>query len=127
MPATHQRDFLHKLMVLLVFIEFNILICILIGRQRRTHLNPESPPALQPAPQPQPQPAPRRRRKLPYPCVMPWILLRQEKRCYSNLLTDLIYPSIPEFCQDSPLPFFTSSRNAYTTASRSQSAILGSP
>ena len=31
-PATHHRDFLHKLRVLLVFIEFNILICIMISR-----------------------------------------------------------------------------------------------
>ena len=48
------------------FIEFNTLICIMIGRLRRTHLNQGSPPALQPAPQQQPQPALRRRRPHTY-------------------------------------------------------------
>ena len=56
MPATYQRDFIHQPRVLLVFIEFNILICLQTGRQKRTHLNPAPPPALQPPPQPQPQP-----------------------------------------------------------------------
>ena len=50
MLATHHRDFINQLRVLLVFIEFNILICILIGRQKRTHLNPTPPPATAPAP-----------------------------------------------------------------------------
>ena len=59
MPATHHRDFTHQLRVLLVFTEFNILICILMERQR-THLNPPPSPAIQPPAQPQPQPAPRR-------------------------------------------------------------------
>ena len=63
MPATHHRDFIHQLRVLLVFIEFNILMFILMERQRRTHLKPAPSPALQPPPQPQPQPTPRRRRK----------------------------------------------------------------
>ena len=107
MPATHHRDFTHQLRVHLVFIEFNILICILMGRQRRTHLNPAPSPALQPPPQPQTQPAPRRRRKPPNPWVMPWILQRQDKGCYSNLLVDLIHrhPRIPEFYQDATCLF----------------------
>ena len=81
MSATHHRDFLHKLRVLLVFIEFHILICIMIRRQRRTHLNPAPPPALQP----------------PNPWVMPWILKKQEKGCYSNLLAELIHTDIPGY------------------------------
>ena len=97
MPGTHHRDFLHQLRVLLVFIEFNILICILIGTQKRTHLNQASSPVLQPPPQPQPQATPRRRRKPPNPWVMFWILQRQEKGCYSNLLADLIHTDIPGY------------------------------
>ena len=88
MQTTHHRDFLHKVGVLLVFVEFIILISILIGRQRRTHLNLAPSPALQ-AP-PQPQLAPRRRKKPPNTWFMPSILQRQEKGCYSNLLANLI-------------------------------------
>ena len=97
MPATHHRDFLHQLRALLVFTEFNILICILMERQRRTHLNPVPPTALQPPAQPQPQPAQRRIRKPPNPWVMPLILQRQENGYYSNLLADLIHTEIPGY------------------------------
>ena len=106
MPATHHRDFIHQLRVLLVCIEFNILICILMERQR-TRLNPVPSPAIQPPAQPQPQLAPRRRRKPQNPWVMPWILQRQEKGCYSNLLADLIHTDIPGYQNflRMPLPF----------------------
>ena len=43
----------------LFFIEFNILIFIMINRQKSIHLNPRPAPALQPAPKP------------PNPWVMP--------------------------------------------------------
>ena len=49
MPARHQRDFLQKLMVLLLFIKFNILIFIVICRQKRKNLNAGQVPAIQPA------------------------------------------------------------------------------
>ena len=64
-------------------------------------------PAIQSPAQPQPQPAPRRR-KPQNPWVMPWILQRQEKGCYSNLLANLIHrhPRVPEFCQDVPCLFY---------------------
>ena len=111
MTATLQRNCLHKLRVsLLVFIEFQILSCIMIGRQRITILNPAPP---------QPQPVPRRRRKPFNPWVMPWILQRQEKGCYSNLLTDLIHTDIPgyqNFVRMTPT-FFTSSKSGFTSAS----------
>ena len=97
MPATHHREFLQKLRVLLIFIEFNILIFIMICTERRTHLNPGPPPVLHPAPQSQPQSDPRRRRKPQNPWVVPWILQRQEKGCYNNLLTDLIHTDIPGY------------------------------
>ena len=96
-PASHHRDFTHHLRVILVFIEFNILICILMDRQKRTHLNPAPPPVIQPQVQPQPQSAPRRRRKPENSWVMPWILQRQEKGCYSNLLADLIHTDMPGY------------------------------
>ena len=97
MPGTLDRDFIHQLRVLLVFIEFNILICILMGRQRRTPLNPAPLPAIQPPAQSQPQPAPRRRRKPPNPWVMPWICQRQENGWCRNLLTDLRHTNIPGY------------------------------
>ena len=158
----------------------------MICRQKRTHPNPGPAPALQLAPQPQQQPVPRRRRKPPNPLVMPWILQRQEKGCYSIPLAELLQTDIPgykilsgchlpfyliEECTTSrslspisdfvrmppaflphrrmhhikksvtnfrkplekrlnfvrmPPAFLTSSKNAYTTASRSQSPISGS-
>ena len=101
MPATHQRDFLQKFRF---FIEFTISIFIIICRQKRPHLNPGPSHAQQPPPQPQPQPAPRRRRKPPNPWVMPLILQRQEKGCYSNLLADLIHTDIPGYQNSVRLP-----------------------
>ena len=62
MPATHHRDLTHHLRVLLVFIKFNMLICMLMERLR-THLNPVPSPAIQPPAQSQRQPALRRRKK----------------------------------------------------------------
>ena len=95
MPATLHRNFLHKLTVLLFFIEFNILICIMIGKQK-THLNSSSP-AIQSPPQLHLQPVPRRRRKPSNPWVLPLIFQRQEKGCYSNLLGDIIHTEIPGY------------------------------
>ena len=125
----HIRDFQQKLRARLFFIELIIFIFILIYRQRRKHLNPEPAPALQPAPQSQPQPSPKRKRKPPNPWVMPWILQRQEKGCYSNLLAHLTHTNIPGYQNFvmTPPAFFTSSKNAYTTALRSQPPISGSP
>ena len=73
-------------------------------RQRRTHLNRPPSAAIQPPAQLQPQPAPRRRRKPQNHWVMPWILHRQEKECYSNLLADLIHrnPSYQNFVRMPP-------------------------
>ena len=67
MSAIHHRDFLHQLRELWGFIEFNIFICILIGRKRRTHSIPAPSPAIQSPTQPQPHPAPRTKRKPPKP------------------------------------------------------------
>ena len=129
LAAKHNRDSIHQLKVLLVFIEFNIVICILMGRQRRMHLNPAASPSLQ-TPQPPPQPAPRRRRKkkkkhtksldhaldplktrkgiLQQPPGRPHTLISQETRILSGC----------------PLLFLTSSRNTFTIASRSKSLVF---
>ena len=72
------------------FIELHICIFILICRQKRTHLNPGPEPAKQPIPLPQSPPPPRWRGKPQNPWVKPWILQREEKGWYSNLLADLI-------------------------------------
>ena len=85
--TTHQRDFLHKLRVFLVFSEFDW-----------THLNPA----------PQLTQAPKRSRKPPIPRVMPQILQRQEKGSYSNLLANLKHTCINGyqiFFQDAPCLF----------------------
>ena len=80
------------LRVLLYFkILFNILICVMICRQKRTHLNPGPVPTLQPPSQP------KEKTKATKPWVMPWILQRQEKGCYSSVLPDLIHTDIPGY------------------------------
>ena len=99
MQATYQRDFLQTPRVLLFFIKFNILTFIIICRQKKTHLNPGSPPALQPAPLPQPPPS--RKRKPPNPWVMPWILQSEERGCYRTLGTEEV--GIYQSFQDYPI------------------------
>ena len=62
------------------------------------------------------------------PLGLPLGLPKQEKVYYSNLLADIIHKNIPgyqNFVKISP-EFVTSSRNAYTTALRTQSSISGS-
>ena len=97
MPAPHHRHLRQKHVVPLFFLQYNILIFIMIDRQKRNQLNPGPPPALQPAPQPQPQPVPRRKRKPPNPWVMPWIFQREEKGYHRTLLADLIQTDIPGY------------------------------
>ena len=128
MPALHQRNFLQKLRVLWVFIEFNILIFTMICRQKRTHLNLGPGPAIQPAPQPLPQQAPKEKKKATK-WVMSWILQRQGKGCYTNLLANLIHTDIPGYQNFGGMPptFFDLMRNPLTTSPRSQSPISGSP
>ena len=119
MQATHQRGFLHKLRVLLVFIEFNNLICILMRRQRRTH------PAPSPALQPPPQPAPTRKKSQQTYGSCP--------RSFKDKKEDATATSWPtsytQISQDTRIlagSHLTSSRNAHSTTLRSQSPILGS-
>ena len=99
MPATHHRDIC---LGTLVFIEFNILICILMERQRRTHLNPRSSPAIQPPPQPPPQSVPRRRRKPPCPGSFKD---KNRDSTATSWQTSYRHPRIPEFCQDASCLF----------------------
>ena len=83
-----------KNLISVIFLFLIFGICILIGRQRRTHLNPS---------QPQPQPAPKRRKPRNH-WIMPWILQIQEKGCYSNLLADLIHTDIPGYQNFARMP-----------------------
>ena len=97
MPATRHRDFLQKPRVLLLFIEFNILIFLMICRQTRTHPNPGPTPAPKAAPSPQLWLLVRRKRKPPNQWVMPRIIQREERGCYRTLLSDLIQIDIPGY------------------------------
>ena len=76
----------------------------MIGRQRRTHLNQTPPLAPQPPLQLQRHPAARRRKNPPNPWVMPWILQKQDRGCYSNLVADLIHIDIPGYQNFVSLP-----------------------
>ena len=107
MPATHHRDFLHQLRVLLDFIEFNILICILMERQRRTHLNPVPSPDIQP---PASAPAsPQENTKVTRPLghaldpskTRKGMLQQPPSRPHTHR-----HPIIPEFCLDAPCLFY---------------------
>ena len=73
--------------VLLFFIEFNILIFIMICRQKRTHLNPG----------PAPQPAPGEEESHNTPGSCPGSFKNKKKRCYNSLLADLIHTDIPGY------------------------------
>ena len=89
--GTHQEQLLDHLRVLLVFLELNILLYIMISRHRRQ----QNPAPAQPASPP--PPPPRKRRKTQNPWVMPWILQREERRCYRTLLDELITTDIPSY------------------------------
>ena len=102
MPASHHRVFLHQLRVLLVFIEFNILIFILMERQR-AHWNPAPSPAIQPPAQPKPQPSPQKKNKATKP--LGHALDTSETR--KGMLQQPPgpphphrHPRVSEFCQD---------------------------
>ena len=84
MPATYHRDFIDQVRVLSAFLEFNILICILMGRQRRTHLNPAPSAAIQPPAQPQTQRA-QEKKEATKPLGHALDPQRQENGCYSKL------------------------------------------
>ena len=89
MTTTHQEELFHQLRVLQFFIEWNMLLFIMIFRHRRQ----QNPAPAQQAPHPQPTPY-RRRRKPQNPCVMPWILQREERWCYGTLLDEVITTDI---------------------------------
>ena len=90
MPATHHKDFMHQLRILLIFIKFNILICILMERQRITHSKPPPSPDILPPTQPQSQPSPIRSRKP----RNPWVMLGYFR---DNLLAYLVHTDIPGY------------------------------
>ena len=91
MTGTHQEQLIDHLRFLLFFIELNILLYMIISRHRRQQNGAPAKPA---SPPPQP---PRRRMKPQDPWVMPWILHREERRCYRTLLDELITTNIPGY------------------------------
>ena len=80
-----------------VFIEFNILIFIVIYRQKRKNLNPGPAPAIQLAPHSEPPPPIIRRRKPQNSWVIPWILQREERGYFITLPAHLIQTDIPGY------------------------------
>ena len=90
MTGTRQEQLIDHLRVFLVSIEFNFLLCI-FSRHRRQ----QNPAPAQPASPSPPPPPPRRRRKPQNPWVLPWILWREERGCYSTFLDELITTDIP--------------------------------
>ena len=122
MPATHHRDFLHQLRVLLFFIEFNILIFIMMERQRTTYLNPAPSLTIQLPAQP---PGEEKNHQTPGSCPGSF---KDNKRyatatfCPTSYTLTYQDTRILSGCH---MPFWTSTRNAYTTTSRSQSPFSG--
>ena len=91
MTGTHQEQLIDHLRVLLFFIEFNILLYIMISRHKRQQ-NPAPAQSVSPSPLP-----PIRRRKPQNQWVMPWLLQREERGCYRTLLDELITTDIPGY------------------------------
>ena len=90
MPATHHRDFIHQLRELLVFIEFNNLICILLERQHST--STASAPACPQEKKESTQPLGHR---LDTSETRKGMLQQPPARPHTHR-----HPRIPEFCQD---------------------------
>ena len=84
MPASHQRDFLHKLRIL---IEFNILIFIIIT-EREGHICHTACTTAPASPQ---------KKKATKPLGYALGPYKQEKGCYINLLVELIHTDIPGY------------------------------
>ena len=123
MTGTHQEQLIDHLRVLLFFIELNLLFFVVITTHRR---KPNPAPSQPASPSP---PPPRRRRKLQNPWVLPWILQREERGCYSwTLLDELITTDIPgyrNFTRMEP-EFFYLIEERITPTSGSQSPTSGS-
>ena len=93
MTETHQEQLIYHLRVFLVFIEFNFLLYLIFSRHRRQ----QNPAPTQPAPPLPPPPPPRRRVKPQNPCVLPWLLQREQRGYYRTLLDELITTDIPGY------------------------------
>ena len=114
----HTREtFCTSLGYFLVFIEFYILICILIGRQKRIHLKSTPPAVLQP-----PQHAPRRR-ITPGLCPGSFKDKKKDATATSWLTLYTLTYQDTRLLSGYHLPFLASSKNAFTLTSQSQSPI----
>ena len=85
MPPFNGRQLQQQLRAFKVFIQLHIMMYLLFPRR------PQQPP---PAPPPAPIQRPRRRHNM---WVRPWLLQREERGVYHNIMADLYATDIPGF------------------------------
>ena len=89
MPPFNGRQLQQQIRVFLVFIQLHILMYLLFLRR------PRQPP--QAAPPPPPPPAIQRPRRRHNMWVRPWLLQREERGAYHNIMAELYATDIPGF------------------------------
>ena len=87
MPPFNGRQLKQQFRAFLVFIQLNIITYLLFLRR------PQQPPPAPPPPPPARQ-RPRRRHNM---WVRPWLLQREERRAYHNIMAELYATHIPGF------------------------------
>ena len=87
MPPFNGRQLQQQLRAFLVFIQLHIMIYLLFLRR------PQQPPPAPPSPPPARQ-RPRRRHNM---WVRPWLLQKEERGAYHNIMADLYATDIPGF------------------------------
>ena len=85
MPPFNGRQFQQQLRAFLVFIQLHIMMYLLFLRR------PQQPPPAPPPPLPARQ-RPRRRHNM---WVRPWLLQREERKAYHNIMAELYATDIP--------------------------------
>ena len=88
MPSFNGRHFQQQFRAFLVFIQLHILMYLLFLRR------PQQPPPAEPPP---PSPARQRPRRRYNMWVRPWLLQREERGAYHNIMAELYAPDIPGF------------------------------
>ena len=89
MPPFNGRQLQQQLRAFLVFIQLQIMMYFLFLRR------PQQPP--QAAPPPPPPPAIQRPRRRHNMWVRPWLLQREERGAYHNIMAELYATDIPGF------------------------------
>ena len=88
MPPFNGRQIQQQLRAFLVFIQLQIIMYF------QCLCRPQQPPAPAPPPRPAPIQRPRRRHNM---WVRPWLLQREERGAYHNIMADLYATDIPGF------------------------------